>query len=242
VIRRYLWRRFSERVLGADAARPVELPPAGLAVTVAPMTPDTLDEILALGPTKIDREVATFRFRRGDHGVVAKAGGRVVSSVWIGSSTWRLRDLGLEIRLAPDQVVLYDAYTAPEARRMGVMALLVRACVEQAAANGQRWLFARAVTTNANTMSTLGRAGFREVLTIRGAVLANAVAFYRIARHGAGDLSPDLLPHLIPLRPGFLLWSVGGRRGFKLLVPRFRRGPTVEHGDGVRRYEGTTSA
>jgi GNAT superfamily N-acetyltransferase len=221
IVHRYLWRSFSECVLGADVADSVELPPQGLAVATMPMTPGTLEELLALGPPQIDKETAAARFRRGDHGVAAKANGRIVSSVWIGGGVWRLRDLGLEVRLAPDQGMLYDAYTAPDVRRLGIMALLVRACVEHAKARGTRWLFARAVTTNANTMSTLGRAGFKEILTINGVLLTNAIGFYRISGRDIDRPAPRaLMSNLVPLRPGLVLWDVDGRRGIKILVPR----------------------
>jgi GNAT superfamily N-acetyltransferase len=237
VFHRYLWRRFSESVFGADVERPVEIAPLSLVVAVVPMTADTVEELLALEPPQIDREMTGARFRRGDHGVVAKVGGRIVSSVWVGGNTWQLRDLGLEVRLAPDQGVLYDAYTAPEARRKGIMASLVRACVEQAKTRGKRALFARGVTTNADTASTLARAGFQEVMTIRGVLITSVLGVYRITGRGNTQPSPEaLLSRLFPLRPGFLLWDVGGRRGFKILVPQLWRHPGLR-----RRYEGTST-
>jgi hypothetical protein len=72
-------------------------------------------------------------------------------------------------------------------------------------------------------MSTLGRAGFKEVMTIRGVLLTNIVGFYRIAVDADFPAATAWITGLVPLRPGLLVWESGGRRGFKLLVPRFRR-------------------
>jgi GNAT superfamily N-acetyltransferase len=188
---------------------------------MVPITPATLEEVLALDAPQIDRDTAIRRLQRGDTGVAARVGDRIVSSVWIGARSWQLRDLGLAIHMEADQGLLYDAYTAPDMRRHGIMALLVRACVEQAKAHGHRWLFARAVASNANTMSTLGRAGFKLILRIHGLMLANAVGFYRV--EGDGEVLPaaeTLLSHIASLRPGLMVWSSGGGRGFRVLVPR----------------------
>ena len=65
-------------------------------------------------------EEAVARLRRGERCFVAFHGERVVSARWLATGTAFIEYLAGEARLGDGEVYLYEAYTAPEYRKLGV--------------------------------------------------------------------------------------------------------------------------
>jgi GNAT superfamily N-acetyltransferase len=214
-LRRLLWRRVAECVLGADVTREIRLPPRDINIDVVRIGLENLPD-----GGYLRRSVIKARLGRGDVGLAARAEGRIVSSVWIAHAVWRMADLGLAVRLNPRQAVLYDAYTVPEYRRHGIMAALARECVEDVRARGRQWVFARSRQDNANTKSTLGRAGFEELITINGVMVFGMFGRYHLLGHeGKEHLLSGMVRSVAPLRPALLSWDDNGRRRIRMLWP-----------------------
>lgn len=137
-IRRDLgWRVLFWRLLGAIGLRRVVLFRRGIEAVAAQRRPvhasvefdrlprEKLDRFHELRPGS-DRFELESRFDRGDECHVARVEGRIVSARWSSTREIRIDYLGYRQALASGQAYLYDAYTGPEYRKLGIAGGLTR--------------------------------------------------------------------------------------------------------------------
>jgi hypothetical protein len=79
------------------------------------------------------------RFARGEQCWVADACGGIVAAAWVARSG-RVAELGLDLRLRPDEAYLYDAYARPEWRGTGAFRTLRGALLQWLVGDGVRRL------------------------------------------------------------------------------------------------------
>jgi GNAT superfamily N-acetyltransferase len=168
-------------------------------------------------PDHRSRAVLEARQRRGDTCVLARQGKRIVAFAWLARGPWRLRDAGLEFRLDPLEVIVYDFFTAPEYRGQGIMQHVIRRVAEVARAQGYRRLYARAEHLNAGSIAAMERVRFATLASITTVRLLRLFSFHTI------DIAKDeetfyehARRHLRTMRPGVLRWRRSGRTGIRI--------------------------
>jgi len=104
---------------------------------------------------------------RWNSGLAARHNGRIVAATWVAVDRARMEHLRRDILLAPDEIHLFDSFTAPEHRGRGLFPAIFAVIVAIYRARGYR----RAVTFIAfhNRASTRSRerTGFRCIGTAR---------------------------------------------------------------------------
>lgn len=95
--------------------------PAGLQLRLA--SPSEASRLISGG--RPDLSLAEERFRRGDRCVVAVApDGSLVHSRWVTEIATSIPELNMAIRPGPDEAYIYDGYTSPAARGLGIDAVV----------------------------------------------------------------------------------------------------------------------
>jgi GNAT superfamily N-acetyltransferase len=119
-------------------------------------------EYLAFHPGEAIAEIER-RFDRGDLCFLARSEGRIVGAVWTTRASPAVRYLHTTLAIAPDDVYLYDAYTAPDLRGRRIAPTLYRDVLTHHRAAGVRRAIAAILPENRATMRSLAEAGFRVI-------------------------------------------------------------------------------
>jgi hypothetical protein len=104
-----------------DGERSAPEVPAGLQLRLA--SPSEASRLISGG--RPDLSLAEQRFRRGDRCVVAVASdGALVHSRWVTEIPTSIPELKMDIRPGPYDAYIYDGYTSPAARGLGIDAVV----------------------------------------------------------------------------------------------------------------------
>ena len=209
-----------DTVLARDLTAPVEPGSVHARVTVETVPPDAPISHLRELPDPRLESVLQARRRRGDVCVLARQGKRIVAFAWLARGPWRLRDAGLELRINPNEVIVYDFFTASEYRGQGIMQHVIRRIAEVAKAQGHRRLYARAERANAGSIAAMERVRFVQLASIATLRVLRLFSIHTI------DIAEDeetfyehARRHLRAMRPGVLRWRRSGRTGVRFYLP-----------------------
>jgi GNAT superfamily N-acetyltransferase len=211
--------RWTDVILARDLTAPFERAAVRTYLTIETVLPDAPLARLDGLPESRSRERLDLRRRRGDTCVLARQGKRIVAFAWLAAGPWKMRDAGLEFRLDPTEVVVYDLFTAEGSRGQGVMQHVIRRIAELAKAQGRLRLYARAGRDNASSIAALERAQFVQLASIDTLRVCFFVQFHTIdIVKGEDSFYQHARRHLRATRPGTLRWRRGGT-GMPVLVP-----------------------
>jgi GNAT superfamily N-acetyltransferase len=108
-------------------------------------------------------EIVAHRLRRGDRCLCARRAGRLVAYRWIGLGETLVEYLGCTLRLAEGVAYVYDAYTVPEARGLGLSAVLWARYTERLAEEGCHTTLAAILPENRAARRAAAKLPFRRV-------------------------------------------------------------------------------
>lgn len=116
---RILGRTLYRRLLLIEHAldKPVPEVTARVPVIIAVLKEDEVDEYVAFR-NEADPSEIRLRLKAGQWCFVARHEGRIVHACWTAANTGWIEYLGLDIRLAQDELYSYDAFTSPRYRGM----------------------------------------------------------------------------------------------------------------------------
>ena len=106
------------------------------------------------------------RLRRGDRCFAAWSSGRLVSARWIARGETHVEYLGRTLRLRPDEVYLYETYTRPDHRGLGLSAAAGTRLLHALAAEGVACVVAGVMPESHAAVRAWQKAGYRRVGTI----------------------------------------------------------------------------
>lgn len=107
-------------VVSLDLSRPPPRHSTDVPIELRLLLPEDLQAYARLRDEPAGSMPGSGRLGRGDVCVAAWLDGEIVAIVWIAFENGRLDEVGREVRLAPDEVYLYDSYTAERVRERGV--------------------------------------------------------------------------------------------------------------------------
>jgi GNAT superfamily N-acetyltransferase len=120
------------------------------------------DEYLAFRPDT-PRPKITERWRAGDTCFVVWHEGRIIAACWTsGRRAWS-EFLGCEISLAPGDVYLYDAFTLPAHRGLGVAPVLCGHQLRDLHGQGYRRALRGTTPENQPALRAHGKTGFHPI-------------------------------------------------------------------------------
>jgi GNAT superfamily N-acetyltransferase len=125
---------------------------------VGEVGPEALSELALLRPNLAWQ--APERFARGDRCFVARHEGRIVNARWIAQHVARVEYLDLDLPLEPEEVYVYDAWTHPEARRLGIASDAAGHIYAALASEGVRTALAAVWTENLAGLRHAERVGY----------------------------------------------------------------------------------
>jgi len=105
---------------------PIEEVACDAAVTISQLEMGELNEYAAFRPSA-DAAETRSRLEQGHQCWVARQQGALVHAIWAATGSAWIRYLDCEIRLAPDEVYIYESYTLPALRRLNINAVRSRA-------------------------------------------------------------------------------------------------------------------
>jgi GNAT superfamily N-acetyltransferase len=148
-----------ERPLSGELPAP-DLPPG---YAIRPLTPADLDAYWALRP-EASRQDVRARIDEGNTCFGAWAAGRLVATCWTSSVRSYIDP---DIPVAPGEVVLFDAYTAPDQRGRSLAPALGLALLADCQSRGFRTAVRYTVPWNSRALRAHAKAGFRRRAVVR---------------------------------------------------------------------------
>ena len=124
--------------------------------------PDEIDALTRLRPDVARKEVER-RLARGDRCWAARRNGDIVSTRWVASGSAWIEYLGVEVPLRPDEVFLYETYTAPAYRGLGLSPAAGTRLTRALRAEGWMSILGGVVPENAAALRAASKTGYREV-------------------------------------------------------------------------------
>lgn len=150
-------RRLDEPIRRADCALPLEF---------SFLAPDELHEYAAVRRDQESGEPAA-RLRRGERCWTARLDGRIVNVRWVTTVAAPIDYLGITLALAADEAYIYDEYTSPEHRRLGVAAVASMRLAHVLADEGHERVLTAALPENTVALHMREKAGYRRAGVIR---------------------------------------------------------------------------
>jgi GNAT superfamily N-acetyltransferase len=151
-----------------DRIAALELPdPPGVTIRAA-----TVDDEAKLGRL-LSRTPVAARLERGDVGVVAEAGGKVVGCAWVAFRTLRIGWIQLVVSPEPRQATVYGLVVRPDWRGRGVGRSLSRAAALAARERGAREIVNHASAWNQTIPAMMSLVGARITERLLIVVIAN---------------------------------------------------------------------
>jgi hypothetical protein len=132
-------------------------------VTIGPL--DDVDDHLALRP-RVPRAEVERRLTLGDICCTACMGDEIVGVKWLAFGRAEIDYLGLAFDLAPDVAYVYDAWTRPDARGLGVNRATSAWTDAQLRERGARWMLSAILPENRGGSRIPGSLPMRRVGTI----------------------------------------------------------------------------
>lgn len=148
--------------------RPLALPfpdlHAALPLEITPMERDEIDAYIAFHDED-PRDQIERRFALGEKCFVARSGGEIVCANWACeggplSEHW-IRYLRYALPVAPDEVYLYDSYTAPTHRGRGIAPALAVWILRHYAEKGYRRTTTAIVPENRTNLRARAKSGYQ---------------------------------------------------------------------------------
>ena len=133
------------------------------------------------------------RLADGRRCCAAWADGQLAAWGWVSYGTEHVGELGLEVRLRPDEAYIWDCATGPAFRRRGLYTALLVHMAQALSAEGVNMLWIGADYNNAPSQAGIGGAGFSAVADLVAAPPSAGERRRRawlVARPGIG---PELL-------------------------------------------------
>jgi hypothetical protein len=132
-------------------------------VTTGPL--EDIDDHCALRP-RVPRAEVERRLARGHICAAARIGEEMVGVRWLSFDRAEIDYLGLAFDLAPDVAYVYDVYTRPDARRLGVNRALTGWTDARQRERGGRWTLSAILPENRGGGRIPGSLPMRHVGTI----------------------------------------------------------------------------
>jgi SAM-dependent methyltransferase len=143
-------------------AEPIEPAPAIPGVTVEELPASRAKELQSLRPgTKLGE--ITHRFREGQRCFIAGMEGRIVHARWLSTGKAWCEVLGTEIPLAPRSAYLYESFTDPELRTIGLARAVGKFSLERLREEGFQLVVAVVDPWNREGRRALENAGWSRV-------------------------------------------------------------------------------
>jgi GNAT superfamily N-acetyltransferase len=160
--------RVRGHVVALRLDRPLYAPPPGVAVEVDEIKitdEDALEALAAINEWQLSKTDLSQCLAGGRRCYVARHAGRIVSSLWYLDGEFDSLFLGRSLRLADDEILAYNLFTAPAFRGKGFLPYLqVESALAVAASNPhKRRILAMINVTNKASLRAAAKAGFTRV-------------------------------------------------------------------------------
>jgi ribosomal protein S18 acetylase RimI-like enzyme len=106
---------------------------------------------------------AKDRFKKGHIGVSAVLHGELVHSKWIGFNEVFSSDMDRKLRIESDSAWVYDSYTVPEYRGIGIAPKAMEKVFEYLSAKGIRTVYVGVSQSNFQSLRAVQKEGFRKI-------------------------------------------------------------------------------
>lgn len=148
----FIIERFSDEPLEQVAARvPLEF---GF------LDETQIDDYVCLRPDANRAEILR-RLREGQWCITARSNGQLVYAGWSTAGRARIDYLGREIQLAPDEIYIFEAFTAPEFRGVNIPSAVSQFRLRYFGNLGYRRFVAVVVPENWRALRSFRKAGYR---------------------------------------------------------------------------------
>jgi hypothetical protein len=181
-----LYRRLVLVARESDAGPPPSR--ARLALDFEYLTLDGIGEYLELRGDASAGEIER-RLGSGQRCALARHEGRIVSARWFSTETAEIDYLGLAFEVPPGVAYVYDVYTSPGARRLGISGEARRQYEDELRRGGARKLLGTFMPENTAGLGLITGAGYRQVGVV-GCVRLPGVRI-PVRRLPAGYLGPS---------------------------------------------------
>lgn len=176
ILRQEGWRGVRFRALALLGWRSCGLYVRGLDASATAVTAAVPAEIRELGAADARdylafRSEAPTRFLRRLHAghacFAARHDGRIVAATWVAVGRGRLEYLGRDVLLAPDEIYLFDSFTASELRGRRLFPAIFAVIAATYRARGYRHAVTCIAVHNRSSRRSRERSGFRRIGTVR---------------------------------------------------------------------------
>ena len=116
---------------------PPTVRPARVPIEVGVARREDTQDYVGLRPWRAAAQLHE-RMDAGHRWFVARVDGRVTAARWVAVDSGHMEETGFSFPLAPDEAYVYDAFTAPAARRQGISRALLGAVLARLSAEGRR--------------------------------------------------------------------------------------------------------
>lgn len=135
---------------------------ARLPVVVSLLGETELDEYLAARPEADPSEIRR-RFAAGQLCIVARHEGRIVNTCWATTGRAWIGYLAREVRLAPDEVYIYESYTLPSSRGQNIAPVRLMHALRYFREAGYRRVLAAIMPENQPAFRLNDKLGYRTI-------------------------------------------------------------------------------
>lgn len=135
---------------------------AAIEVTISELKWSEADEYAAFLPGVTAAEVRS-RLEQGHRCFIARHEGIAANAVWAATGSARIRYLDCEIQLAPDEVYIYESYTAPAFRRRHIAGARAAAMLQYFRGSSFTRMLAAVMPENAGGIGAALKAGYRPI-------------------------------------------------------------------------------
>jgi len=150
-------------ILGRSLDDPIPDLQARIPLEFGFLDPGDLDAYLVFHGDDPREQVAS-RFPLGEVCFVARHEGRIVCANWVcHPGSHYVRYIRYDMPIAPDEVYLYDSYTHPDARGLGVAPALAVHVLRHYRGTGVRRAFTAVIPENRANLRARAKSGFRVV-------------------------------------------------------------------------------
>lgn len=139
---------------------PMEQVTARVPLTFGWLDESQIDEYLRLRPDANCAEILR-RLREGQRCVTARSDGQLVYAGWSAAGRARIDYLDREIQLAPDEIYIYEAFTAPDFRGANIPPVASQFRLRYLSNLGYRRFVAVVVPENWRALRSFRKAGYR---------------------------------------------------------------------------------